>query len=290
MLTDFYNTQSSQPSSSSSFNPTSSLPLVGSGLDFGLGIWQGNINNNRSKDAYRENLKNQWDFYNTNNAYNSPIEQRKRMEAGGFNPAMMYGHGTVANTATNVNPSSRSTMPNPNLATASSGVGQYADLAMKTATMSQMALQKDLINKQIQNTEADTQLKNVNAARVGTDSARTQQQIDLANQLWNTTLEGAKKNVELTGATITEKAINNSTLDERNKANLANVFQQLALSQSTMDKQSYETELLKTSLNLRKMGINENDNIGVRFLGQFINGSDIGKDIKNKIKSILKSN
>lgn len=36
------------------------------------------------------------------NEYNKPINQRARLEEGGFNPHLMYGTGAVANTAGSV--------------------------------------------------------------------------------------------------------------------------------------------------------------------------------------------
>ena len=47
----------------------------------------------------KQNRKFQLEMWNRTNAYNTPLAQRKRMEAAGFNPNMLYGHGTVANTA-----------------------------------------------------------------------------------------------------------------------------------------------------------------------------------------------
>lgn len=39
------------------------------------------------------------EMWNKQNEYNTPSAQRKRMEAAGFNPNLVYGHGSVANTA-----------------------------------------------------------------------------------------------------------------------------------------------------------------------------------------------
>lgn len=39
------------------------------------------------------------EMWDKQNAYNTPSAQRQRMEAAGFNPNLVYGHGSVANTA-----------------------------------------------------------------------------------------------------------------------------------------------------------------------------------------------
>lgn len=50
-----------------------------------------------AKYQYEKNLE----MWNLQNEYNTPLNQRKRMESAGFNPNLVYGHGTVANTASN---------------------------------------------------------------------------------------------------------------------------------------------------------------------------------------------
>lgn len=78
-----------------------SIPLVGSLI--------GNIFNKKSTDStndknmrlaqyqYEKNLE----MWNRSNEYNTPLNQRKRIEAAGFNPNLVYGHGSLANTTSN---------------------------------------------------------------------------------------------------------------------------------------------------------------------------------------------
>lgn len=53
--------------------------------------------------ANMELAKYQYDkaleMWNKQNEYNTPYAQRRRMEEAGFNPNLVYGHGSVANTA-----------------------------------------------------------------------------------------------------------------------------------------------------------------------------------------------
>lgn len=59
--------------------------------------WQQNYYNKkafeRSKDFY-------WEQWNANNEYNTPSAQRKRLEEGGFNPALMYNQSGGTGNAT----------------------------------------------------------------------------------------------------------------------------------------------------------------------------------------------
>ncbi len=75
------------------------LPLVGdvvSGI-FGFGS-QAKTNSDQMKLAEYQYSKN-LEMWNRNNEYNTPSAQRERMEAAGFNPNLVYGHGSVVNTS-----------------------------------------------------------------------------------------------------------------------------------------------------------------------------------------------
>lgn len=50
---------------------------------------QHKYNQKLSEQAFNQNVE----MWNMQNAYNSPIEQRKRLEQAGLNPALMYGNG-----------------------------------------------------------------------------------------------------------------------------------------------------------------------------------------------------
>lgn len=101
------------------------LPVLGSVADT-------LINNEQTANLNRSNRKFQVEQWNRTNAYNTPLEQRKRMEAAGFNPNLMYGHGSVANVASNQSLPSSVVPPKPNLgAAAEASMRMGADLALK---------------------------------------------------------------------------------------------------------------------------------------------------------------
>lgn len=72
-----------------------------SGMDLGAGLWsmaemefqQESNEKNRQfeKDMSEEEYRRAVEMWNMTNTYNSPAEQRKRLEAAGLNPALMYG-------------------------------------------------------------------------------------------------------------------------------------------------------------------------------------------------------
>lgn len=78
------------------------IPAVGNlvGNLFGFGSQQSanKTNMELAQYQYEKNLE----MWNRNNEYNTPLNQRKRMEEAGFNPNLVYGHGSVANTSTSM--------------------------------------------------------------------------------------------------------------------------------------------------------------------------------------------
>lgn len=76
------------------------LGSIGGGLLGGIGgaistAIQNRQNMKLAKYQYEKNLE----MWNRENEYNTPSAQRGRMEDAGFNPNLVYGHGSVANTA-----------------------------------------------------------------------------------------------------------------------------------------------------------------------------------------------
>lgn len=62
-------------------------------LEYSVYTQQQENEKNRRHNLQLAMLQNRWneDMYNKNNVYNSPIEQRRRLEAAGLNPDLMYG-------------------------------------------------------------------------------------------------------------------------------------------------------------------------------------------------------
>ncbi|UPW41896.1 DNA pilot protein [Dipodfec virus RodF1_81] len=77
------------------------LPLIGSAVGglFGLGsqVSTNNAQMRLAQFAYDKNLE----MWHKQNQYNSPKNQKARMIEAGFNPNLVYGNGSVVNTASN---------------------------------------------------------------------------------------------------------------------------------------------------------------------------------------------
>lgn len=81
-------------------------PLISGGVSL-AGSLLSNIFGSHSQDKTNENqmklaeyqYSKALEMWNRNNEYNTPSAQRERMEAAGFNPNLVYGHGSVVNTS-----------------------------------------------------------------------------------------------------------------------------------------------------------------------------------------------
>lgn len=87
-------------------NPLLGGALIGAGASslggLASGLFAGRtarINYEYGERAAQNAYQRQIEQWNRENAYNTPEEQRKRLETAGLNPALMYGTGSGANTA-----------------------------------------------------------------------------------------------------------------------------------------------------------------------------------------------
>lgn len=81
------------------------IPVVGPIIGNAIGNSNARKAQDRANDqqmklaeyAYEKNLE----MWNRQNEYNTPLNQKNRMIDAGFNPNLVYGHGSVVNTASN---------------------------------------------------------------------------------------------------------------------------------------------------------------------------------------------
>lgn len=69
--------------------------ILGNVLGFGSQQSTNKANMELAKYQYARNVE----MWNMQNDYNTPLNQRKRIEAAGFNPNLVYGHGSLVNTS-----------------------------------------------------------------------------------------------------------------------------------------------------------------------------------------------
>lgn len=189
----------------------------------------------------------------TQTAYNTPLQQRLRLEEAGLNPALMYGSGGgMQNTASQPEVASR----NVKIDTDMSGlIRSFVDLAL-------LDKRKQLIDSQVaQNAQAvataranqsllEFQLHENLPSEVYARNRATQRADDLHSfNLQSAQLDNFQKalNITLTGLDIGEKTINLSTLAERNELSLSEARSRISQSEAVTKKITEETYGVRTS-------------------------------------------
>lgn len=103
--------------------------LAGSAISAGAGLLSNAINGYQVNKQNEQNQRN----WREQNEYNKPINQRKRMEEAGFNPALMVGGGTGS--SGNASPQAPVQRREVDLSSMANVVNTYLDLKQKDANI-----------------------------------------------------------------------------------------------------------------------------------------------------------
>lgn len=144
----------------------------------------------------KQNRRFQREMWDKTNAYNTPLAQRQRMEQAGLNPNLMYGTGTIANTAQNQN------LPDatpPDFTSALAGtLGAYQDIRNKRVDM-QMTTQNLANAKAMEDKiKAEAFKANSEALAASANLPEDMKKSLLANQATMAGIENVKATTEAT--------------------------------------------------------------------------------------------
>lgn len=270
------------------------IPLVAAGATLaGAGInaaSQGRMNK-KTRDFSREMFDKQnardLEFWNLQNSYNDPAEQRKRLENAGLNPHLMYGNGASAGVASAPSTSSApSWNPRAPEIDAPSAVSTYFDVAAKQAQTDNLKVQNDVLTQ-------DVALKQAQTAATLSGAAKTAQETQQAGDLFQYTMDGAKERVRQTTAQ-TDVLLNrnereamqiNVSLQEglervlTMRAQREKIPLEKSQIKQTIQSLMNDNKLKELDINLRKKGINPSDPTWMRIIAQAITDTKL-KDLK----------
>lgn len=247
------------------------LPIIGQGLDTIASLVGANAN--------RKNALKQWE---RENEYNRPINQRRRLEEAGLNPALMYGHGSVSNTASSMKPPELDLHTN-----MGAGMRDYVNLGKVQPQIDMIAEQIENLRKQRDVMDADIAAKAAGTAATLQGTAKTKFDLDLASELRDTSVDAAKEGLRAMRLKNAYQEIENSTLPEKNKLILQEIASRLDTASRQRDNMALDAELKRSELTLRSMGLTWNDPIAARIAAQFI-GKDNLNEVKNDVKKHVK--
>lgn len=230
----------------------------------------GNSESQKNRDAAmaiaKFNAKQQERMFDLTNAYNTPMQQRKRMMEAGFNPAAMYGHGTVANVASMPNMPDAPVPPEYKhpLAGLGSGIAdglmQYQQAWSRQQTERMNDKDLEVKDAQILSATADVGVKASQQAKnwfdVKRGNALLESSVDASEQL--------AKNIHLKN---TEQAFKNANLPVNQELAVRKANMEIQEAKSRLKGAELDRKLKAVELDLKKNGV-ENAPWWVRSLFQ----------------------
>jgi hypothetical protein len=223
------------------------------------GIAGAAMTNNANKGMNREAINFQREVMR----YNTPLEQRKRLEAAGMNPNLAYGNGHMDNTSSESPPPLRAADWTPAAASVGDAVANYFNFTAQQEQIENAKKQRDvmdseIISKAVQNgkTIADTanswfQLKQGESLLGGAIDMQHEQIRKLENE-----------------NTILDKDI--ATYDPKVQKQFQEADARIKQALASTDLQRVQAALQKESLELRKLGVTENDPLWQRLIGKHL--------------------
>lgn len=190
------------------------LPAIASASMQAIGSFAGAYAQER---ANKRNMDFQWKMWNANNEYNTPLNQRLRMEAAGFNPALMYGNGSVDNTS------------RPMGGVDIKPVNPVAGLADSISTYYQM----QIAELQAQNLKKDLQVKDTNIL-ANTSNALNKDSQTATNKF---RLDQLDRNKD----TVNQQMLENLTFSQMRNLNLFNENSLFPLKKESLDLSNTKT-------------------------------------------------
>jgi len=272
--------------------------LIGTGMD---AIFTGRMNR-KSRNFSREMYQRQYDdnlrLWHMQNEYNSPEQQMQRLKAAGLNPHLIYGgsSGGAAGQASSLDaPSAMSArFDKPD----TSGLSRAGDSIMNYFAIQTQAAQLDNLEAQRKVLEQDALLRSAQTASTLQGTERSIFDLGLESELRDYSLEARKLAVEGLKQTMSlntnrdarEAAANASNIKEAAERML-NLTEQRASMRLSQQKDAAEIQRIKADtrriteniylmeregvlkeleIGLRKQGINPNDAVWVRIVGQLL--------------------
>lgn len=251
---------------------------------------QGNLNKRTQKwneKMYAQQRQDSLADWAMQNEYNSPLAQMARYRDAGLNPHLIYGQSNTADAVRSTQAQSwNPRAPQLNF-DGGSIMASYYDVQLKEAQID---------NLRTANTVATQEaiLKAAQTANTAQQTAKSEFDLDLAKSLRETSLQAAEANLRQTQAQTQmtldnnerQKALTSSSLQEaaerilHTRLQQANTKHEANRIQATIEGIKKDNQLKDLDIDLRRRGIQPNDNIFLRVLARYLeNVVGLGKKI-----------
>lgn len=238
-----------------------------------------------SAALYQRQKLDNLEFWNLQNAYNSPEAQMERLEAAGLNPNLVYGASAPGNNASTPQTpdTQRPEYKTPDL----SGLSEATRYVTDFQNYEIRAAQKKAIEAQITVSLEEAALKAAQRQDVEQNVKRSKFDLDLDTELREISAEARRENLRKLSAsadytisenerraaqlkgTLTEQAERILLIRQQTATNAA----ERARIRVAIEGLKTDNELKELERNLMKAGISKNDQIYWRVLGTFLDKS-----------------
>lgn len=185
-----------------------------------LGLANSALQHKYNKKLAEQQFNQNVEMWNMQNEYNTPTNQRKRLEAAGLNPALMYGNGSVST-------GNATQMP------------QYQQMGVDIGQNMVNAMQLAQMAANIRNTEADTKKKEseTEGIDINNQTLSEMNQAIIDNYLSNTSVNKAEVKVK-------EKTLSKMDLDMTQiSTNIDVMLEDISMKKAQTDSIKEQTKL-----------------------------------------------
>lgn len=232
-----------------------------------------------NREMWEKDYQKQKEFWDLQNAYNSPREQMQRLQEAGLNPKLIYERGDMGNAGPLKADSEKPWNPVPE--NWGSGIGtafeSYFDIRQQKA-------QTDLTNEQIKLSKQDALLKTLDSAIKDTKVKSDKVQLDHFLEVKDIVVKQKLADLEKTEAETRYKLNEDERQQAMHAPNLIGALEQIALTRATTAKSEEERkrimqgvrnmkldeQIKELNIQLMKKGIYPGDSIVARILGRFL--------------------
>lgn len=236
-----------------------------------------------SREMYERQKRDNIEFWNMQNAYNSPAAQMKRFQEANLNPHLIYGQGNSGNASPVTTPDVQSPQfRSPEWGNAISGGGltlmnAIYDLDIKAAQIDNLETQNTVLLQEELYKRAQIKATMTAEERARFDLELESELRPISLEARKTALHKTKTDIDLSINEDTRRAALNASNVQEAAERIASMREQRANTRAERERIRETIQSLKRDnvlkdldIELRKQGINPNDPMWARIVGRIL--------------------
>lgn len=246
--------------------------IIGAGISTIGNVGANMIQNTGSKRSQRRANKYNVAQWRRQNAYNDPSSQMQRLRNAGLNPNLIYGTSPTSATG-NASPITPGKAEPYQFDNPLKDVMAYANVKNTEATTDNLKEQNKVLVQ-------EALLKAAQTGQIGIQTSKTKFDLELAEELRNTSLEAAKENLRSLKANAYGTELDNYVKSQTQKDQIEDIQARARLAKANETGQNLQNSLLDLEKELRRLGIERGDPWYFRILGRYFTQNDYGNNFK----------